>query len=346
MKMSEKISAPVSTTIPSAAIDERLEKVIAAAIRYCASCSTEDLVHALQEEKAFPSLQGMTSKYDSYSAAQKAYDLTMISYALKRRSDLEQHLSAESQAAFQTIGDQASHAVSEAIQSHEKVLDERKSWNASSDFLYFCGGARESDRFQRMILFHALPAYYGPQAAPRIYQRGLKVIANFWGTLLDHGSAAAEALIFQRWAQTPGDADRFNIELTQLAAAQYTDKTYPEKTVRQFKTALIQYLLRTAGKDVSMRYHPDEALAQAGAQARLFVGMTTFPFDTRTVFTDFPEGPGLLSLPRVEIYNGRKGPPLIVPLEQASPDPTTAPRPISETKHPGQRPAPLPQDPD
>lgn len=307
---------PDKMTAQTAEIDPRFERVIADAINYCQASDTSSLISFLLKEKDFPVIRdSIVDERDSTPKFQLAYDLSMASLALMRRSDLAESLPAENKEQLLYLIDKSCNAVADAIQHHDKhlkemALDHRQ---PSASSFFFRNGSTHEDRFHRMILFSAVPDYYGPTAAPQPYLKGIETMAAFWAHILDHGSDAMADVLFSRWTHG-GEKEAFELELHQLAAATTTDPVYTEEQINRFKEELVSILLKTAGTEVAMRYHPDHALVEAGANSGIFVGMTTFPADTRTIYTDFPREPRAPSEPRVEIMNGRSGTPYIIPV--------------------------------
>ncbi len=315
---------PDKIAAQTAEIDPRFERVIADAINYCQACDTSSLISYLVEEKGFPDIRdSVVDERDSTPTFQHAYDISMISLALMRRPDFAKTLPTENKEHVLHLINKACNAVAGAIHSHDQTIKKMEGdrVSPSASPLFFRCGYTHEDRFNRMILFSAVPEHYGPTAAPQPYLKGIETMAAFWGHLLDRGSDAMADILFSRWTHG-GEKEAFELELHQLAAATTTDPVYTEEQINRFKEELVSILLKTAGTEVAMRYHPDHVLVEAGANSDIFVGMTTFPTDTRTIYTDFPKEPRAPSEPRVEITNGRSGTPYIIAIgEESKPSP-------------------------
>ncbi|MDD3287823.1 MAG: hypothetical protein PHX43_02290 [Alphaproteobacteria bacterium] len=287
-------------------VDDRFERVYAEAIKECRSYSTEDLLSFVKEKKKFP--------YDKDEDYLDAYDLTLMSFALERRSDKEQYLTPETKEQLEVITSKARESVASSLEFHERWgYTERGSSEKKYDFLM--SSISISYTYNHMILSHVYPEYYGPEAAPADYKKAVDIMAEYWGWML---SGKQENVLFSRWKNGSSDSESFEIEHSQAALASRWKENYTEKQISDFKEGLKRHLLLTGLSNVSMKYHPDTSLCVAGYESGIDVGMLTFPFDTSTSYWNRPHSPydkPYVDYFVVKIYNGRRGDPHSIPVK-------------------------------
>ncbi|MDR3425212.1 MAG: hypothetical protein P4M13_09130 [Alphaproteobacteria bacterium] len=295
---------------PTLEVDDRMEKIFDAAKGYCHDSKTGDLVAVLQEEKGFPELSGMAIEDpDVPTAYQSAYDITMFSFALLRRPDLADHLTVENMDHVTNIIHQSQTAVEKAIKRHKEIMKQCSLLGMDKPpFLSVKPTSR--NLFNRMILFHAVPEHYDPEAAPQSYMKALDYMADFWGFILKGGDNAVMSAIFSRWAKG-GNKEDFNAEFTQLIFTPSDLAPPTEEQIDAFKEGLKLIMLKTGGIKVSMERYVGNALNEALAVS----GITSygrFPIHTETFYDDGPDRP----CPCVIFCSGRSAEPLVVPVEE------------------------------
>jgi len=295
-------------------IDDRLERIFSVAAAECEEYSTTELLSFMTGRPAFPASYDLSND-GNY---QTAYDLTLISFALQRRKDLESYQTPPSRICFEKTTERARESIYTAFDMHENRVEKN----------YFLSRLENTRIYEHMILSLIYPQYYGPEAAPKNFRVGAEIISDFWGYLL---SGEGDHVLWYRWADS-GDKDRFDVESRQAAAASVIDKSYSPKQIKSFKENLKNHLLKTSITSVSMSYHPDMALREAGAQSDIWVNTLTFPIDTTTVYDPecmyyLVEAPSVYDLGKfdvtqnpacIRIYNGRRSTPKVIVIDPIS----------------------------
>ncbi|MDD3370517.1 MAG: hypothetical protein PHE27_01700 [Alphaproteobacteria bacterium] len=321
IKKDSPAAADTDQSEPNAKIDERLEKVYAEAIDTCRPHTTKDLIEWTLMRKTFPY---RPNKKDDY---QKAYNLTILCFALERRSDKAQDLTEETAATLEQMTRKARESVRNAFDFHQERVFRKGAERNISFFIHF---SEDYGLFDHMILAHAYPEYYGAKAAPKPYLAGVDLMVDFWGWLL---SGKKDDLIFSRWSKGK-DKDSFSAEFFQACFAEKVREHHTDETIQTFKKALKDHVVHAGLKNISMDYHPDSSLKEAGAACDIYIGMTSFPVDTRTVYVpdcihalpSQDKSPVVRTayedyfVPCVKIYNGRSADPCTIPIDKNSLD--------------------------
>jgi hypothetical protein len=267
---------------------EPFQRLRAEAERDCEGWATEDLVKWAKGVEKFPGRRGIDD--DNYK---RVYDLTMVLLVLEKRHDVPVAESERLADATRGMKDY----LAEVLNIHDKQAQWYEGQGQPVDF--FARFHHGNDAYNHMVLAHMHPKHYGAEAAPEDFKEAVGIMADVWTRLLSGGP---KELLFDRW-QRGGDPGSFEVEVMQAA-----EKTYTDEQLDAFHVGLKRHLIHAGIKSVSMDYHPDVALKVAGQDADIWMGTTTFPCDTTTIWKDRLEGinekPGV-DYRVVKIYNGR-----------------------------------------
>ncbi len=309
MKLLPDKQPPNQQTSQTGQLDERVEKVFVDAVRYCKDTSTEKLENFLTKA-SFPDLREDAVRDGSHFFA---YNIVMGSLALQRRPDKNENLSTQDKERLDLLAEQSSKIIEHALCSHEKRMSgyEKQHNGKNSDAFFYrtFGGRNCEETLDRMILFHAVPEYYGGRAAPKTFVKAAKLIAAFWGHALDKGSKVAEQVFSSRQEHGASNLDDLRNEAVLLNAMKRQNQTYTENQIKSFRQNLVRLMFLTGTPYTRTDYHPDLLLSAAVRHAGINAGMTTFPSKVTTMYReDGPKGP------RIEVHNGHMGEPQSYPL--------------------------------